>query len=821
MSAIEWANEVLSLPSSSKFTLIRQEDLPAPADGLAQAWCTELRDDALSEESQKLILKALRLSRLLRSHDLIIDSITPLLVSSSPSIRLQAAGALLQYTSISSSEILQHRTLQIVSTIRKTLALLRLTIQSSSSPSSTSRFVSTCFRILSTVVSKVSTLMKEVFESIVTLLANWIYHGPSIGGSASPAPSRGRTTIDSNQLSFGVMSAFAQASISPTKRRPAATSSRTSSSERGGASESESEDGRKYRRSDSAQIRLDAVTCLRSLAKNNPRELQRHWHHFLSDSPYLRNRSTLLTLVESDPSREVRLQACSALEAMLEDSSTYLAIAQDRPAKASFTSLSTKVGEIVSELYLSLTSLLDRPVGVGQVELRLSILSVARKLSSCSPYGRMKRSLAGPLAKAISNSLSSEDSDVVEASLSTLSAISERYISTASQQLVAWEEIVVKAEKLLEADLDVRNEISLWRFLASTVVILPEQDWNFALDHIKRNFDQISPSLQAARIGVLLAFFPTTHSYSLTEKDTPLPTSFPTVIPLVLASLDSRYPSSRALACSILAHAFLSSNIDIRTLDWANKLARDEDSEVSRSAHRSLGLILRDSNDTDSEQYRQAIGTLIDGFLDDTVCDGDVCWSLANGLDGFAQSHISTIDTNRVLQRSISLLSDSSRDEPVYISCLRVLGSMLRLKSGDTDVEMFEGTFSTFSQALQSSSAKVRWNACTSLNSSLPSLTPSILGSSSFSRLFGELVDILGNDSSYKVRIHTAALLLTIVNATNQSAEVNLEKVKRVATEAKGNLQDQLEEGRVQAKERRHVEILIKKLDFLISLRSL
>ena len=107
---------------------------------------------------------------------------------------------------------------------------------------------------------------------------------------------------------------------------------------------------------------------------------------------------------------------------------------------------------------------------------------------------------------------------------------------------------------------------------------------------------------------------------------------------------------------------------------------------------------------------------------------------------------------------------------------------------------------------------QVRWNACTSLNSSLPSLTPSILGSSSFSRLFGELVDILGNDSSYKVRIHTAALLLTIVNATNQSAEVNLKKVKRVATEAQGNLQDQLEEGRVQAKERRHVEILIKKV---------
>lgn len=37
-----------------------------------------------------------------------------------------------------------------------------------------------------------------------------------------------------------------------------------------------------------------------------------------------------MTLVESDPLREVRIQACQALEAMLTDSTAYLAIAQDR-----------------------------------------------------------------------------------------------------------------------------------------------------------------------------------------------------------------------------------------------------------------------------------------------------------------------------------------------------------------------------------------------------------------------------------------------------------------------------------------------------------
>lgn len=73
-----------------------------------------------------------------------------------------------------------------------------------------------------------------------------------------------------------------------------------------------------------------AIDDNRGQRQSHNKALRPHWHQFLSDSPYLRNRKTLMTLVESDPVLEVRIQACQTLETMLERSTEYLAIAQDR-----------------------------------------------------------------------------------------------------------------------------------------------------------------------------------------------------------------------------------------------------------------------------------------------------------------------------------------------------------------------------------------------------------------------------------------------------------------------------------------------------------
>lgn len=79
----------------------------------------------------------------------------------------------------------------------------------------------------------------------------------------------------------------------------------------------------------------------------------------------------------------------------------WLAVTCCRPAKASFTSLSTRIGEIVGELHLRLAALLSSAAMVASGELTMALLGVAQVLGLNGPYGRLKRPLARPLCDAI------------------------------------------------------------------------------------------------------------------------------------------------------------------------------------------------------------------------------------------------------------------------------------------------------------------------------------------------------------------------------------------------------------------------------------
>lgn len=72
-----------------------------------------------------------------------------------------------------------------------------------------------------------------------------------------------------------------------------------------------------------------------------------------------------------------------------------------RPTKASFTSLSSRLGEVVSELHLKLASLLSSPASSRHLEFLLALLRLAKTLGDNSPYNRMTRPLAQPLASAV------------------------------------------------------------------------------------------------------------------------------------------------------------------------------------------------------------------------------------------------------------------------------------------------------------------------------------------------------------------------------------------------------------------------------------
>ena len=80
------------------------------------------------------------------------------------------------------------------------------------------------------------------------------------------------------------------------------------------------------------------------------------------------------------------------------------------PTNASFTSLSAKIGEIVSELHVKLASLIPQQTRpnflttqptISSPELLVGLLKLADTLAQNAPYARMRRPLAQPLLNSI------------------------------------------------------------------------------------------------------------------------------------------------------------------------------------------------------------------------------------------------------------------------------------------------------------------------------------------------------------------------------------------------------------------------------------
>ncbi|BGP31759.1 hypothetical protein JCM10296v2_003533 [Rhodotorula toruloides] len=519
-----------------------------------------------------------------------------------------------------------------------------------------------------------------------------------MAGAASPlATARGRFA-GQGQLAFGVMSAFMQPPPSPRKRKDSTAStasSRASSVSRlGDSSESEDEGGRTIdQRRYLVQIRLDALSCLRALASASPKALHKHWSLFLADSPYLRDRHTLFSIIESDPSRSNRLQACSALEALLAYSAAYLNIAEDRSTKASFTSLSAKLGETLSELHSSLSSLLSRPIIANQADVHLALLSVAAVLAANSPYGRLRRPLAWQLAQACLPLLSSTDSKVVSAAATALMKIVYRYTATASTAPFEWEHVLRNVQPLLPGHGGHDSQAAGWTLLAAIVPGVSFGDWIFA-------------------------------------------------------------------ACLLAA--------------------QDPSDNVRTAAIRVLGLLAKSDGSAapTAAEVQESVPTVL-------RLDPDV--------------------RNSMLEAILDVLETKTTGEQAVISAYRSLGSQFGASTFDVSgpEQLFNRAVEATVAGLAHPAAKVRWNAAIAATALLPR--------SQDNPLSNALFDAVIADSSFKVRIHASAALLSPAVPPGLLPQDALFRLRP----SLDRLVADLEDGHVPPKEKQHAEQLAKRLTSL------
>ncbi|GAA6007829.1 hypothetical protein JCM10207_004890 [Rhodosporidiobolus poonsookiae] len=828
MPALEWADAVLSLATGSQ-TAPRTQDLPAAPAQLIAAWCQAAKEPDRPVEEREKVVRALRCCRFTEGHDLILPAFLPLLLeNSSPSFRLQVAGGLLQHASSASTQTLAPLSSFLVATVTRALSPLQYQLASAAS-STLPRLASTYFRILSALLLKHPSLTQETTALIATTLSTWIHYGRLAGGAASPALSvsaaeRGRVPSQ-GQLAFGVMSAFASPAPASPKRRTrngsdASTWSRASSVGRQAESESEDEGTRSLdRRRDAAQIRLDALICLRNLATADPKALHKHWSLFLSNSPYLRSRSTLFSLIEGDVSQSVRAQATAALSAMLEDSASYLSIAEDRPTKASFTSLSASVGETVAELHLSLSALLSLPLVAGQTEHRLALLNLAAKLAANAPYGRMKRPLAQGLVKAILPLL-----DTPAAAASTLNIIAARYISTSSSQPFEWDKLIEAAESLVETSTTEELHRAGWSLLASAVPACPERDWSRIRPRLLDSFSTCSAAVQLARSSFLVALLRTTKpaSSALSIADTAL---------LLQAMQHSPHPPVRLLFCEALSLPALSLP-DAPLSPWPAAYAlvsTDPSVAVRNAACRALGLLVKEPGAAEAaENSGLSLARVVEVLLEqlERSLEGEepldvsgVVWAVANCCDALQLRHLSELRATEIARPVLTLLEDGTNDDKTRTNCFRILHALVKLSSEPfcVDGSVLERVVNAVEAGLSHPAAKVRWNAAIACSSLIPALQSAVSAHHSpfspsvplFSRLKTALLELLLIDSSYKVRIHAIGAL----SRAQVVDEFEREKVER----ASSRLRDEVERGEVPGKERAHADMLMKRLDAFLN----
>lgn len=201
----------------------------------------------------------------------------------------------------------------------------------SSTGTSTLRLAVTCLRIASVLVAKLGAIVIVEIQDLAVNVRHYVHFGSTAPRPSSQAATRRDPSTFANDYSSFGKGHFLGTIPAPTprsrSRRPSVDSLATSASM--SAAEAETSDDIEARRQEMAQIRLDALSCLRSVAQiDSGKPLYPFWQMFLPISTTDRATApTLMHLVEADESTAVRLRACETVRDMLEPAGPYLSIA--------------------------------------------------------------------------------------------------------------------------------------------------------------------------------------------------------------------------------------------------------------------------------------------------------------------------------------------------------------------------------------------------------------------------------------------------------------------------------------------------------------
>ncbi|CAG8437478.1 9765_t:CDS:10 [Scutellospora calospora] len=256
-------------------------------------------------------------------------------------------------------------------------------------------------RALQFIMNEDKTIVTETFSETIEAIKRYIFFNADELKKFALNSDRTRTN-SGNMRNNGLTSPR-----SPTHSRH----SRTRSLGRSWlSSDSELSDGEHVqtrRRNEDSRIRSNAVGCLQSVARTAPKLLYPHWNHFLPDThASISSAPSLFTLIQYEAMPAVRISACSVITTMIDGSKQYLAAADDREIKSSFTSLSAKLGAIVRELHAGLLQILAKE---NHGAILIQLLKCCNTLVNNTAYDRLSGGYLSRLYYAIVRFLNHEE----------------------------------------------------------------------------------------------------------------------------------------------------------------------------------------------------------------------------------------------------------------------------------------------------------------------------------------------------------------------------------------------------------------------------
>lgn len=536
------------------------------------------------------------------------------------------------------------------------------------------------------------------------------------------------------------------------------------------------------------KIRFHSLGCIQTLVKcASASNFVMYWSSFLAQSP---SQPSLLSIMMTDPSHQVRTVACKLLSTMLEGQRSFLKVTNISPIRTTkstlpYMPLSHKLSNVIREINACFVKVLEEETFIStKVQILKSLGSVSQQIPYDDDYETKERTLV-----LVLRCYSDPEPSIKKASLNCLASLLNQTSETLDE--TRKEEQFIRDSKMVETilthfEVDRVLTMEYCKILASIALnhltlIFEHFDTIFCfikdITDNKQENQEIEPNTRLQAVKILENF-----TKALLDNKTLPPEDITNIWTQINQShipslANDRYSPVRASICNMLSQmpncvvGFIDAKYKIMVVTMVLGLCGDEAPVVRAQACRTLGVFILNKTLNVDPLFVSDAGVVLSKAVKDRNLNVRIrsAWSLANLCDSLSVIHENHSNDQDMEPKDIpthilyiiakAALHATRDNEKVRPNAVRALGNFLRfasktLFSEDDTLDFYEKIARIIVKNTKEGSPKVRWNACYALSNIFHNPRVLSLSPTSLSSAIEALVNLLDTSKNYKIIIH-------------------------------------------------------------------